>query len=78
MSVFDYTSTILDIYAVAAGMEDRGWIVSRASYPFKSIHFMESPGHEPYVDAYLRDLEDVVRLVFDGGTIAHGPEATYT
>ena len=78
MSVFDYTSTTLDIYAVATGMEDRGWMVSRGSYPFNAIHFMQSPGHEPYVDAYLRDLEDVVELVAGGGATAHGPEATYT
>ena len=78
MSLFDYTSTTLDIYAVATGMEDRGWMVSKGSYPFNSIHFMQSPGHEPYVDAYLRDLEDVVELVASGGLTAHGPKATYT
>ncbi len=78
MSVFAYTSNTLDIYAVATGMEDRGWMVSKDSYPFKAIHFMQSPGHEPYVDAYLRDLEDVVELVASGKITARGPEATYT
>ena len=74
MSVFDYTSTTLDILAVAAAMGDRGWLVSKSSYPFTSIHFMQSPGHEPYVDAYLRDLEDVVELVVSGAMTARGPE----
>ena len=78
MSLFAYSSTTLDIYAVATGMEDRGWMVSKDSYPFKAIHFMQSPGHEPYVDDYLRDLEDVVELVASGGITARGPEATYT
>ena len=78
MSVFAYTSTTLDIYAVATGMEDRGWMVSKDSYPFKAIRFMQSPGHEPYVDAYLKDLEDVVELVASGALTARGPEATYT
>ena len=78
MSVFAYTSNTLDIYAVATGMEDRGWMVSKDSYPSKAIRFMQSPGHEPYVDAYLRDLEDVVELVASGTITARGPEATYT
>ena len=78
MSLFSYTSTTLDIYAVATGMEDRGWMVSKKSYPFKSINFMQSPGHKPYVDAYLRDLEDVVELVASGDITARGPEGTYT
>ena len=78
MSVFAYGSETLDIYAVAAGMEDRGWLVSKDSYPFKAIRLMQSPGHEPYVDAYLRDLEDVVELVAGGRISARGPEATYT
>lgn len=78
MSVFAYGSDTLDIYAVAAGMEDRGWMVSKDSYPFKSIRLMQSPGHEPYVDAYLKDLEDVVELVASGDIAARGPEATYT
>ena len=78
MSVFAYTSTTLDIFAVATGLEDRGWMVSKDSYPFKAIHLIQSPGHEPYVDAYLRDLEDVVELVASGAITARGPEATYT
>lgn len=45
MSLFAYTSTTLDIYAIATGMEDRGWMVSKDSHPIKAIHFMQSPGH---------------------------------
>ena len=78
MSLFAYTSTTMDIYAIATGMEDRGWMVSKDAVPFKAIHFMQSPGHEPYVDAYLSHLEDVVELVASGEITALGPEATYT
>ena len=80
MSLFAYTSTTMDIYAIATGMEDRGWMVSKDAVPFKAIHFMQSPGHEPFVDvpAYLSDLEDVVELVAAGKIIARGPEANYT
>ena len=78
MSIFKYTSTTMDIYAIATGMEDRGWLVSKDAIPFKAIHFMQSPGHEPFVDAYLSDLEDVVELVAAGKITARGPEANYT
>ena len=78
MSLFAYTSRTLDIFAIATGMEDRGWMVSKDSHPFGAIHFMQSPGHEPYVDAYLKDLEDVVELVASGEITARGAEATYT
>ena len=46
MSLFAYTSTTLDIYAIATGMEDREWMVSKDAHPFKAIHFMQSLGHE--------------------------------
>ena len=74
-SIFKYTSTTMDICAVATDMEDRGWLVSKDSVPFKAIHFMQSPGHEPFVGAYLTDLEDVVDLVAAGKITARGPEA---
>ena len=38
---------------------------------------MQSPGHEPFVDAYLSDLEDVVELVALGEITARGAEANY-
>ena len=78
MSLFAYTSTTMDIYAIAAGLEERCWMVSKDTVPFKAIRFMQSPGHEPYVDAYLSDLEDVVELVAAGKITASGPEANYT
>lgn len=78
MSVFAYTSHTLDIYAIATGMEDRGWMVSKDSIPFKAIRFMQSPGHEPYIAGYLNDLEDVVELVGQGKICARGTEANYT
>lgn len=78
MSLFAYTSNTIDIDAVATGMEDRGWMVAKDSIPCQAIHFMQSPGHEPYVAAYLDDLEDVVELVASGKITAKGPEANYT
>ena len=56
----------LNIYSIASGLEDRGWLVGKDSFPFKAIRFMQSPGHAPYIDDYLRDLEHVSRLVKEG------------
>ena len=39
MSVFAYGSNTLDIYAVATGMEDKGWMVSKDSIPFEAVSY---------------------------------------
>ncbi len=80
MTVFGYTSTDpdLDIFAIAEGLEARGWLVSRDEYPVESIRFMQSPGHEPYIDRYLDDLREVAALVRAGGLKRHGGRAQYS
>ena len=78
MSVFAYSSRSLDVGAIADGLKDRGWLVWRESYPFPAIRFMQSPGHEPYVEAYLRDLEEVVERVRAGEIGSRGEQAAYT
>ena len=52
-------------------------IKSKDSIPFEAIHFMQSPGHEPFVADYLNDLEEVVELVAQGEITARGPSANY-
>jgi sphinganine-1-phosphate aldolase len=78
MTVFVYTSRTLDIFAVADGLEDRGWLVSRDSVPFPGIRFMQSPGHEPFVAAYMRDLREIVAAVASGDLKSRGRKANYT
>jgi glutamate/tyrosine decarboxylase-like PLP-dependent enzyme len=78
MSVFAVTSRTLDMYAIADGMEQRGWLVFRDSYPVPSIRFMQSPGHEHRVDPYLADLRDVAGLVRSGQLTSQGGRANYT
>lgn len=78
MSVFGYTSRTLDVFAIADGLEARGWLVSRDSHPVRSIRFMQSAGHEPFVDAYLADLGEVAELVRSGQLTSDGGQATYT
>lgn len=80
MTVFGCGSTdsALDIFAVAEGMEQRGWLVAREEWPSRSIRFMQSPGHGPYMDAYLADLREVAELVRHGDIVSSGGRATYT
>jgi glutamate/tyrosine decarboxylase-like PLP-dependent enzyme len=80
MTVFGYTSVDpqLDIFAIADGLEARGWLVSRDEYPANAIRFMQSPGHEPYIDAYLRDLREVAELARRGEIVSKGGRAQYS
>lgn len=78
MTVFGYTSRTLDIFAIADGLERRGWLVTRDTWPMKAIRFMQSPGHEPYVDRYLADLAEVAELVRRGDLVSAGGRALYT
>ena len=78
MSVFAVTSKTLDIFAIAAGMADRGWEVFPDTYPVPALRYMQSPGHEPYVDRYVADLREVAELVRGGKLSSEGGRARYT
>lgn len=80
MTVFGFTadSDDLDIFAIARGMQDRGWLVFPDEWPAKAIRFMQSPGHAPFVDAYLDDLREITELVRSGRLIDDGQRAVYT
>jgi glutamate/tyrosine decarboxylase-like PLP-dependent enzyme len=78
MTVFGYTSDTLDIFAIAKGLTDRGWMVFPDEWPVRAIRFMQSPGHEPYIDRYLADLREVADLVRSGELTADGGRARYT
>ena len=62
---FGFTSTSFDMYAVADGMADRGWVSSRVTSP-RAIFLMVHRAHEPSVDDYLSDLAEVVDAVVAG------------
>jgi len=78
MTLFAYTADTLDVFAIAAGLTDRGWLVSRDTWPAPCIRFMQSLGHAPLVDRYLADLEDVVHGVATGDIAATAARADYT
>jgi glutamate/tyrosine decarboxylase-like PLP-dependent enzyme len=78
MTLFGYTSDTLDLFAIAKGLTERGWLVFPDEWPVKAIRFMQSPGHEPYIDRYLADLREVAELVRSGELVADGGRALYT
>lgn len=61
MGVFAYQagSTEANIYVIADLLEKKGWHVDRQIHP-ECIHLMITPAHTPVVDAYLKDLKEVV------------------
>lgn len=77
MTVFAYTSDELDVFAIAKGLTDRGWMVSRDTWPRPTIRFMQSLGHAPRFDPYLADLAQVVEEVREGRITATSGRADY-
>lgn len=61
-SVFAFTSSQIDIYAVADQMQLRGWFIDRQQKP-NALHLMVTPAHTPIIDQFLKDLEDSVTIV---------------
>jgi sphinganine-1-phosphate aldolase len=78
MTVFAFTSDTLDVFAIAAGLTDKGWLVSRDTWPVPSIRFMQSLGHAALVGRYLADLEEVTDLVRQGKLTVAAGRADYT
>lgn len=77
LSVFAYGSSAVDIFSVAQGLTDRGWMVSRLSRP-PGIHMgMLTPAHAPYVDEYLSDLRGALEDVRLGKITTVDRTATY-
>lgn len=62
MSVFAFTADGVDLFAIADGMEARGWHMDRQQLP-SSIHMMITPAHAAIVEPYLRDLREVTLYV---------------
>lgn len=62
MSVFAYTSPVINIYAVADQLEAKGWLVDRLQHP-AALHLMVTLAHEQSYEAYLNDLKEAVEFV---------------
>jgi glutamate/tyrosine decarboxylase-like PLP-dependent enzyme len=75
--ILTFGSEELDIYAVAEGMEARGWLSGLGLEP-DSIHLFLNGSHAPAVDGYLADLASVVAEVKAGRIVSTGARAVYT
>lgn len=73
---FAFGSLEFDIHAVADGMTDRGWVMSRQVSP-PSIHLAINLSHARSVDRFLSDLSEVVELVRTGGIRSRGEIPVY-
>lgn len=71
LNIVTIGSDSLDIANVAAGMHGLRWHTHLGGDP-PTMHFMVNPVHEPFIDAYLRDLEEVVCAVRSGQTYEGG------
>lgn len=71
-----FGSRSFDIFAVADGMDERGWLTSRGLEP-ASIHMFLNPAHEASVDEYVRDLAEIVQAVKAGKIVGRGEKAVY-
>lgn len=58
-SVFAFTSTDGDVFAVGDAMDDRGWHLDRNQLP-DALHLMVTPNHASVADRFLEDLRDAV------------------
>ena len=79
MTVFGYTSvdpTSTCSRSPTASRRAAG--SSSATSSGGAIRFMQSPGHEPYIDRYLDDLRDVAEKVRRGEIVSEGGRARYS
>jgi hypothetical protein len=73
---FAYSSTALDVAAIAVGLDQRGWLAGlQADPPAINMHVQKH--HGPVVDRYLDDLAQVAEDVRDGRITAQGRKAAY-
>ena len=69
LGLLAFGSDYFDIFAVAEGMRDRGWMSANLRQP-KGMHLMLSPGHADAVENYLSDMTDTVAEVKSGARVA--------
>jgi hypothetical protein len=69
LGLLAFGSDEFDIFAVAEGMRDRGWMSANLREP-KGMHLMLSPGHAEAADDYLADMSDTVAEVRSGARVA--------
>ena len=76
LTIFTYGSDAFDIFAVADGMAEAGWYVSRIQEP-NAIHMMLSLIQKPVVEEYISDLSYVAGKVRASGAVSANTKVSY-
>ncbi len=76
MSVFAFTSDVLDIYAVGDALAEAGWFPDRQQDP-PSLHVMVTPVHADVAAEFLSALEQAAAKVRAGEQPPGGQAAVY-
>ena len=76
LTIFTYGSDAFDIFAVADGMAEAGWYVSRIQEP-NAIHMMLSLIQKPVVEEYISDLSYVAGKVRASGAVSTNTKVSY-
>lgn len=76
IGIFTFGFKDFDIFAVADGMDNLGWVTNRCTEP-PAIHLLLTPNHLYTVSDYLGDLGSIVSRVKHEKTISQSPRATY-
>lgn len=61
MTVFSFGAEKLNIFSIAERLQTLGWRMDRQQNP-DSLHMIATPNHEKSVDAFLGDLQQVVKV----------------
>ena len=76
LGLFTFGARGFDIFAVADGLGERGWVTNRCTEP-AGIHLLLTPNHLGIVPEYLSDLAATVAEVKDSKRTGRTTKATY-
>jgi sphinganine-1-phosphate aldolase len=77
MTVFSFSSDVIDMYILGDIMQRKGWLLDRLQFP-PCLHIIITPQHAKIVSQFLKDLkESVEELKANPLTSAEGTVAMY-
>ena len=77
LSVISFGSDHIDVRAIAAAMQERGWLPNLFGGPL-SLQLRVTPAHESTAEKFVQDLRAAVEAVRRGEHTASGTDSIYT
>ena len=74
ISVFSFTSDIINIFHLGDVLDEKGWHLDRIQFP-SALHMMVNPHHTEIADDFLKDLKEAVEIVKNSPEKASNGEA---